>query len=176
MRYPILLFCSFILALAACHNGGSPKDKTATDSTTQGEPSVDIAPVSPQTEPAKGQYCRIHGLYTANDTTYIDAAYIQFLMGAAAGDAARRNDDAEIVINEKGDTIYAAPNGYYIVDMPGSHTLALAPDVQISLTGLKSSATTEEARQQLSKELRDGIYILTIEGGIVTRIREQFIP
>lgn len=85
-------------------------------------------------------------------------------------------DDAELVTDD-------SPAGYHVRnDDETQRTLALAPDVTVTLTTLRDSA--EEVDVPLA-ELRaalddgraaDSLFRLTIAGGVITEIREQYLP
>jgi len=168
-----------ISALVACNNNTpdqSAEPGIKQDSTEETTPSVEVTPVGPQTEPAAGQYSRIKTVYKVNDSLFIDADYIRFLMNEEAGEAARKEGDAEMAIGPDGDTTYSAPGGYYILPQgEGAHTLPVAPNVRIELTG-QNGESISGTIDKLNSILTDGIFVLTIQNGVVTAIKQQFIP
>jgi len=167
------------IIFSSCNNGTgdqAAEPGVLPDTVESTTPSVEIAPVGPQTEPAAGQYSRIKTVYKVNDTLFLDADYIRFLMGTEAGKAAQKEGDAEMAIGPNGDTTYSAPGGYYILPQgDGAHTLPVAPDVHIELTG-QDGESISGTIDKLNTILTDGVFVLTIQNGIVTRIKQQFIP
>ena len=125
-------------------------------------------PVTAQTKPYEGQYCFIKKAYTHADTSYIEADYIQFLMGDQAVAAAKKKGEADAVLDD-----------YYVVnDNPAIRKLALAKNVTIQLVVTEDGKSffTTGNDELLQKKLREGIFVLQFTNGLVTKIQEQFLP
>ena len=136
-------------------------------------------PVAPQTRPQKGQYCLIKKIYTEGDSSFIEADYIQFLMGAEAVAAARHRNDVDTLIDKNGHFVYSVLDDYYILnDNPAIRKLALTKNVLIELVNTENGNIfiSNAGFDQLTKRIKDGIFILQLEEGKVTKIRQQFLP
>jgi hypothetical protein len=173
---------TILTLLFACN---SADDKT-TDSPSENIAKKDSAvvkelPIQPQDKPDTGQYCYIKKIYTTGNTSFIVADYIQFLMGKEAVDAAKKNNNAEMVIDNKGDTVYSVPDNYYILnENTALKTLPLAKNVEILF--VENNGTKTDIHKPVFEMLKerikndDAIFILTISDGVVKKIKEQYVP
>jgi len=162
----LLTYCAGFL-LAGCHFTDQEK-QVAPKKTSTGKIIVQREPVTAQSHPYPGQYCFVKRVYTNGDSSYIEADYIQFLMGKEAIDAATKRGEAELVLDD-----------YYILNENTKlRVLAMSKDVVIQLVTTDSGKTFFENADQssLSKKLKDGIFVLQINNGLVTKIKEQFLP
>jgi len=125
----------------------------------------------------EGQYCFIEKVYEKEGTTYIDADYIQFLMGKPAVEAARKRGDAEPFVRN-GDTTWSVPNDYYILNENKKiRSLALKPDFRL-VTVEKPEAKEVSGVGYLKKYAKDLVFVLTLDAtdSTVTVIKEQYLP
>lgn len=198
MKIPVtspacLLLTSFLL-LAACNNADqnatTPKAdssvvaKSHTDPARQGTDSAasdqhGTATLLPIEASGPQQYCYIKKLYTKGGVDYADADFIQFLYGDKAIAAARKHNDAEVVIKD-GDTTYSVPNDYYIVNENSKiRTLALDSKVKCTAVVYEESRVVlkEVTLEALKAKYKDNIYILTLgKDSLITQIKEQYVP
>jgi len=179
MKYLFAAVCG--LTLMGC-NGNNGQQETAeknadTIVSAEVKPEVQQVAVAPQEKPEEGQYCFIEKVYEKEGTAFIDADFIQFLMGKAAVAAARKRGDAEPVVTN-GDTTWSVPNDYYILNENRKiRTLALKPG--FLLTTVSQPAEKEMSGvEYLKKYAKDGLFILTLDGAdsTVTAIKEQYLP
>jgi hypothetical protein len=136
-------------------------------------------PVAPQTRPQKGQYSLIKKLCKEGDSIFIEADYIQFLMGDNAVAAARQKNDADTFKDKNGRLVYSVLDDYYILnDNAAIRKLPVIKNVLIELVNTEDGQTfiSSAGFDQLTERIKDGIFILQIEEGKVTKIRQQFLP
>jgi hypothetical protein len=185
------LIAAALFAAACSKNGGaaaagSPSSSAPAPTTSSPTPTPTESPSesptqSPSAELPDGRHFGfIHSIDLSSHvpTLVFDLAY--FLTGDAANKAASKHGEATPV-----------PNDYYIVnDNPRLRTLALDPDVQIELVDwanccdavfigdLQSFADSFQGTPNPSGEYRGGAspYWITVEHGVVVKIREQFLP
>jgi hypothetical protein len=172
MRVGIQVFYCIVLLFTGCRFTDDQKHvaskNTVENTTAIRKQAIHKEPVPAQTQPYRGQYCLIKKVYAHADTNYIEADYIQFLMGEKAIEAARKKGEAEMVLDD-----------YYIVnENPKTRMLALAKDViiQVVITEDGKSFFVDGNDNLLHKKLQDGIFVLQIENGVVKKIKEQFLP
>lgn len=172
MRSVKLWCCSLLILLTACQSGdekkSSPVPPEAKKHPVAEKSVVQYIPVQPQSVPYKGQYCFIKNIYKQGDTTFIEAGYIQFLM----------NEEAVAAATKKGETGAAMDNYYIINDNTKPRILALSKGVAIFLIdpGNAKPVSDSIANTALYKQLKDGIYVLQVNNGLVTEIKQQFLP
>ena len=132
-------------------------------------PTVKLVPVTPQSVPEAGQYCFVTKVYDKEGDTYIDADYVQFLMGDAAIAAAKKKGEAEAVQDD-----------YYIVnDNPKIRSLKLRPDFQyIGIKYDSMPAGQQSAMDYLHSAAKNNLLlILTLNNNQeVLRIKQQYLP
>ncbi|MDO6745537.1 hypothetical protein Q4553_13265 [Tenacibaculum soleae] len=126
------------------------------------------------------KYCFIKNLTEKNGKNYIIADFVDFLTDEKAIEKAKQNGDADFDINKKGDTIYFVYNDYYVSNVnPKLRTLELIPQIRIELwnypknNGIFNTVNINELNDHLSSK---PIMILKIKNGIVTEMREQYVP
>jgi hypothetical protein len=162
----VLIYCAGFL-LAGCHFKEREKPVVPKKINTE-KITVHREPVTPQSQPYLGQYCFVKREYSSGDSNYIEADYIQFLMGKEAIDAATKRGEEEVVLDD-----------YYIVNENTKlRILPVSKDVVIQLVTTDSGKSFYENTDQsaLSKRLKDGIFVLQINNGLVTKIKQQFLP
>ncbi|GGH57448.1 hypothetical protein HNQ91_000219 [Filimonas zeae] len=177
MKYLFAAVCGLMLVSCNGNNSGQEAAATQADSTTSAEktPEVEQVAVTPQDKPAEGQYCFIEKVYEKEGVAYIDADYIQFLMGKAAVTAARKKGDAEPLVRN-GDTTWSVPNDYYILNENRKiRTLALQPGFRLVTVKQPGDVPGVE---YLKKYAKDAVFILTLDAAdsTVTQIKEQYLP
>jgi len=172
MRAGIKAFCCIVFLFTGCRFTDDKKHvaakNTVKDTTVIRKQVIHKEPVTAQTQPYGGQYCFIKKAYTRGDTNYIEADYIQFLMGEQAIEAARKKGEAETVLDD-----------YYIVnENTKTRKLALAKDViiQVVITEDGKSFFVDGNDGLLRQKLQEGIFVLQIKNGVVKKIKEQFLP
>lgn len=128
---------------------------------------------------ADKQYSLIKNVYAKSGTWYVTADYLQFLTGKAAADAATAHGDES-----------PPPNDYYILnDNRQLRELPVAGGANVKIMGGTGGDPGHPRNQTISEFhdsyvssnsdrnwVKDGVYILTIEGGKVTAIEQQFLP
>ena len=162
-----VFMCCAVFLLAGCHFTDREKQVVSKKLNT-GKKTVQKEAVTPQSQPYPGQYCFVKSVYERGDSSYIEADYIQFLMGKDAIDAATKRGDVEMVLDD-----------YYIVNENTKlRILPMSKDVVIQLvTTDDGKSFLENANQSsLSTRLKDGIFVLQINNGLVTKIKQQFLP
>jgi hypothetical protein len=174
---------ALLLLLMGCNgneNTQNNNDLQPDSSTTKSDqPVVREAPVQPQDKPHQGQYCYINKVYTTGDTSYIEADYIQFLMGKEAVAVARKRGDAERIV-KNGDTSYSLPNDYYILNENKKvRALKLAKNFEFIAVDLaeEKKAPAASPLNYLKERAKSGIFILTLDQNeTVVTIKEQYLP
>jgi hypothetical protein len=174
-----------VAALAGCtvHRtvdlGTSPEPSatvTATPIATD-SPNATAAPVPSSTTPegtlANGKHpVHITSVNLANRTLTVDV--VQFFTGDAAANAAREDGASEV----------PPPNDYWIRNAnPTLRTLPVSADATITVNTLAGQTSGDSAKdvtvsleQLAGYNLADHLFWLTVDGGTITRIAEQFLP
>ncbi len=172
-----VLATALVLAamVAGCADDTAPQD---TDVPTD-VPDPD-EPADGATDLADGRHpTYLHGVDQANRTLTVDV--IQFLTGQEAIDAHDRDHP---------ESPGGPPNDYYIVNVnPRLRTLDVAPDVTVALVRLHEDGDADldpgswdELSDYLAVNPPDddrlswNPYWVTLEGGIVVAIEEQYLP
>jgi hypothetical protein len=126
------------------------------------------------------KYCFIKKLIAKNGKNFILADFIDFFTDKKAIEKSIQNGDAEFDINKKRDTVYFVYDDYYISNVnPQLRTLELVSTIKVELwnypknNGIFNEVNIIELKNYLSHE---PIMILKIINGIVTEMKEQFIP
>lgn len=126
------------------------------------------------------KHCYINKIIVKNGKKYVVADYVDFLIGDQAIEKAKENDDAHYDMDEKGDTLYFVNNDYYVSNINAKlRTLELADDVTIEVwdfpknNGVFNTVNINELENHLGSK---PIMILTIENGVIIKIKEQFVP
>jgi len=121
------------------------------------------------------QYSLILKVYTENGKNYLDADYVQYLIGDKAIEEAKKNGDADAFIVD-GKKIYAVPNDYYIVNKNKTiRKIELSYNPKFNLLigeNLKGSNTFENFK----KNYHDTLYILRLKNNKIIEVKEVFIP
>lgn len=121
------------------------------------------------------QYSLILKVYTENGKNYVDADYVQYLIGDKAIEEAKKNGDADAFIVD-GKKIYAVPNDYYIVNKNKTiRKIELSDNPTFNLLiseNLKDSNTLENFK----KNYHDSLYILRLKNNKIIEVKEVFIP
>lgn len=123
-------------------------------------------------------YCLISSIYVENDKHYIEADYIQYLIGEKAIEEAKKNGDADVfIINGKKE--YNIPSDFYIVNENSKlRKLELSENVKIDLiynNDLKSN-DIKSILEYFMNNYDDKVFLLVLSGGKVTEIKEIFTP
>jgi len=181
IRYKISGVFALLVLLTGCNMNENNAGKKMTHKTDRTDsPTVKAEPVQPQDAPGKGQYCNIARTYQKGRAIWIDADYVQFFMGDAATAAARKKGQAMMDIDEKGDTAWSVPDGYYILNENKKiRSLKLADDVElIVVQGLAPAPPAKLSLEYLQSVVeKDNLFILSFNGdGEVTRIKQQYVP
>jgi len=180
MQYSIYRLAALLILLAGCNMNEGKADKKAPQKAGESDsPTIKMQPVEQQDTPEKGQYCHIVQVYSKDSATWIDADYVQFLMGDAGLAAAKKHGDAEIGIDKKGDTTWGLPDGYYILNENKKvRSLKLAGDVEfIGVEGVTPAPPANLTVKYLQSIVKDNLFILAFNtNGEVFRIKQQFIP
>ena len=125
------------------------------------------------------QYTLIKKVYLKSGTWYVTADYIQFLTGSAAAAAATAHGDES-----------PPPNDYYILnDNTLLRELPVAAGANVKIMGGEGGDPANPRNQTIASFhdwyvspdtaknwVKGGIYILTLSGGKVTAIDQQFVP
>lgn len=159
-------------------NTGTVQNDTGTVVSNNTNNRLQEVAVKPQNKPAEGQYCYINKVYSNGGVDYIEADYIQFLMGDEAVSAARKRGDAERIIDQ-GDTSWAVPNDYYIInENRKSRTLVLAKDFRvIAVEDGSNSISGKDPLGYIKKKAESGVFILSLgNNDTVLSIKEQYLP
>ncbi len=170
-------FLILILALSSCVDKEKQPKIDQSIITEIKESKVELKPKNTTIET---KYCFIKNLTEKNGKNYIVTDFVDFLTHEKAIEKAKQNGDADFDINKKGDTIYFVYNDYYVSNVNSKlRTLELVSDIKIELwnypknNGIFNKVNINEFKNHLSNE---PIMILKIKNGIVTEMREQYVP
>ncbi|HSC39338.1 MAG TPA: hypothetical protein VLD19_15750 [Chitinophagaceae bacterium] len=174
MRLKTYWPAALLILLASCNLDEKDTHKKPVQAAvrkTGDTPTVKVISPQPQDKPEPGQYCLIKRVYDSAGATWIDADYIQFLMGDAAIAAAKKKGQEEMVMDD-----------YWVVnDNTKIRTLKLNSRFEYIAVyaGLEDHpAPVLTAMQHLQGVANtNGILILTFnKEQEVTRIKYQFLP
>lgn len=179
MKYLFAAVCGLMLWGCNGNNGQQNTAEKTADTIVDVEvkPEVEQVAVAPQEKPEEGQYCFIEKVYEKEGAAYIDADFIQFLMGKAAVAAARKRGDAEPVVRN-GDTTWSVPNDYYILNenrkirklmlKSGFRLIWVSQPEQEEISGV----------EYLKKYAKDRVFVLTLDAAdsAVSVVKEQYLP
>jgi len=180
MRLKTYWPAALLILLAGCNldeKKDTHKHTTSGDGNSRDTPTVKMLPITGQDKPEAGQYCYIKKVYNKEGVTYIDADFIQFLMGDDASKAARKRGDAVPEVHD-GDTTWHFESAYYVVNENAKiRALPLAANFEFdALEGANAGPTKLSPADYLASRIKDNIFILTInKEGIVTLIKEQYL-
>jgi hypothetical protein len=171
------------LALTGCAKDAPKAAPAPSPSATTASPTPTPAPsatpsptatATPLTDLADGrQYVYAKSIDTAGRTIVVDV--VQFLTGKAAEDAAKE-DGKEV------------DNDYYVRNANARlRTLTFADDVPIVVNTLTAEETGDATKDTTitpakfgayfdSGDAQQRLYYLTLSGGVVVKINEQFLP
>jgi len=188
-RRSLLTMLALALLVPACTEEESPGDGSQTPTQTQppseSPTATDTATSSPTPEPAPvledgRHYVFIKTIKTGTDPKVIRFDLAAFLTGDEANEAA-----VEDGVIEPGDSV---PNDYYVVnDNPMLRKLPLADDVKVLIVNWDSCCDSivgelDEVAEAFKTGATEGLYRsisgfwITVKGGIVTKLEEQFVP
>jgi hypothetical protein len=170
MRFKAYWPAALLILVAGCNLDDSKATKKPAHAVHKTDsPTVKLVAIQPQDKPEAGQYCFVYKTYDKDGATYIDADYVQFLMGDAAIAAAKKKGEAEIVMDN-----------YYIVnDNPQVRSLKLSSDFEfIVVENSAGSLDKKTAMTYLQSAIKNKwVLILTFNSQQeVIRIKEQFLP
>ncbi len=177
-----ILFATFSIAtLISCnsvdrqpHSIDSIKVEKAPTNLAEPNPKTDTLPAGIK------QYALIVDIRKRNDTSIIDADYIQYLFGQAAIDAAIKAHQADTFKTADGKIHIDFPNDNFIVNENKKiRTLILAKncffDLIINPDGIPP--ITDNSVQSLLKVCRGYPFILTLnDDNVVLGIKQVFVP
>lgn len=125
-------------------------------------------------------YANVVDVINRNDSTFIDADYIQYLLGEKAIEAARKANEVDTIRNPDGTIEFAVPNDYFIVNENTKvRRISIATNCQFDLI-LNPDRTHKISDNKLAdfrKIYKDSPFILTLnQKGQITKIKEVFLP
>lgn len=177
----VLIMFSVLGGLCSCGNTDQSHSAATVDSATMvtaNKQDVTFTPVEGQSEPYIGQYCYIKKVYKEGDVNYVDADFIQFLMGDKAIAEAKKRGEA-IPDMENGDTTWSLPDGYYILNENTKlRKLKLADDFKLTLFSLGQDTVKKTKLEWLKEKAEhDFIFVLTMTAdSTITAIKDQYLP
>ena len=128
----------------------------------------------------KEEYSFIVGVVQKDDTSFIDADYIQYFTGQAAIDAAIKAHQADTFKTADGKTHVDVPNDYFILNESKKiRRLALDKNCSFDLViNLDSRPPiTDNTLASLKQVDKDAPFLLTLNSdGAVIKIKEIFVP
>jgi hypothetical protein len=123
-------------------------------------------------------YCLISSVYLENGKYYIEADYVQYLVGDKAIEAAKKAGDADIKLVD-GEQKYSIPNDFYIInENPKLRKLELSKNVRLNLVNaydLKGN-DVKSIFDYFKNNYNDKIFLLKLNKGKVVEIDEIFTP
>ena len=123
-------------------------------------------------------YCLISSVYLENGKYYIEADYVQYLVGDKAIEAAKKAGDADVKLVD-GEQKYSIPNDFYIInENPKLRKLELSKNVKLNLVNtydLKSN-DVKSVFEYFKNNYNDKVFLLKFNKGKVVEIDEIFTP
>jgi hypothetical protein len=175
-----LILTAFILTLLSCNSNSSNQTSMVKyDTTTKNSDAGNKTQSGTQTN-TQEQYADIVRINQKDDTTFLDADYIQYLTGEAAIEAAKKAHQADTFKTEDGKTHIDVPNDYFIVNESKKiRQLPLAKDCVFDLVinPDRTHPITDNSLKSLQTIYNDSPFILTLNSkGIVIKVQEVFLP
>ena len=164
----IFFFC---FSLTACHNDEHPNSENKT-------PEATVEAEQPASIIRREQYANITHVSVTDSSRVIEADYVQFLSGEEAIQAARKEGEADMFI-EDGDTTYAVPNDHYILNKSKQiRRLILADNASFELVTNpdRDPPVLKNDFKTFLTMYSDNLFILTLENGRIVKVEEVFIP
>src|SRR5688572_886595 len=130
-------------------------------------------------QPVKSQqHVFIKKLTEIKDSVFIDADYIQFLMGKEAIEAAKKAGEADTTIGANGQMEIGITGDYFILNENNKiRRLRLADSCKYRLIDyLDREYPLKNDLESLKKIYDENFFLLTIENNIVTEIEEVYTP
>ncbi|UQU62321.1 hypothetical protein COUCH_25195 [Couchioplanes caeruleus] len=153
-------------AVSAATPAGGGDETPATSATTPATSGT--KPVAAGTQAAIGD-----GRWPAYVTAVSEGTLTMDLVEFLTGDKAAK----EWKKRYPGESDETPPNDYFIVnDNKKTRTLPLASKVPVLVTDGDATADTEVGVAGLKKRLEHTLYWLTVKGGKVVKVQEQFLP
>jgi hypothetical protein len=173
MKTSVVVACLAAIGLTACSSQGSNKAATPTTATT----STAVASSTTATSVANG---RVPAYLKTLDLNQRQLTYdqIQFLTGTEAKKA---------WVKDHPDQPDGPDNDYYILNVnPKLYTVSIAANATVTLANLAKNPSVEGSPASL-EDLAAGLkkrptgfdgppFWLTISGGSITKIEEQYVP
>lgn len=124
------------------------------------------------------QHAFIKGLTEIQDSVFIDADYIQFLMGKEAIEAAKKAGEADTTIGANGQMEIGITGDYFILNENNKiRRLRLADSCSYRLIDwLDREYLLKNDLESLKKIYTENPFVLTIENNIVIDIEEVYTP
>jgi hypothetical protein len=164
----IFIKTAFIGTLLSCNSNSSSKLDTA--SKTQPDTQTNV----------QEQYAYIASIFQYEDTTFINADYIQYLTGDSAIEAAKKAHQADTFKTEDGKTHIDIPNDYFIVnERKKIRRLPLGDRCVFDLftNPDRMHPIADNSLKALEAIYKDGPFVLIINNdGIVVKVKEVFLP
>jgi Tfp pilus assembly protein PilW len=163
--------------LFSCGNSSS---KSKTSSSSDATKVADVEASNQLYDTAYQHYANVIKIISKSDTTFIDADYIQYLLGDKAIEAARKAKQVDTFKNADGSLDFAVPNDYFIVNESTKvRQLVIANNCEFDLI-LNPDRTNKIFKNTLAgfkKIYKDSPFILTLDKqGRIIKIKEVFLP
>ncbi len=171
MQTRLLPAAALLILLAGCNmNENNTQEQPAQVEPKNGDtPTVKIIPLEPQDKPEPGQYCLIKRAFDSAGATYIDADYIQFLMGDEALAAAKKKGEEEMVLDD-----------YYVVnDNTKIRTLRLSSHFEFIAVNVGTEPLPAQTAMQHLQSVANTHVIMILNFNKqqeVTQMKIQFLP
>jgi len=167
MKYNLYRLAALLILLAGCNlDENNTHKKPAHKVVKTDSPVVKHTSIQPQSQAEAGQYCYIKTVYNKEDgAAYIDADYIQFLMGDAAVAAAKKKKDSVM-------------DDYYIIN-DNTKIRSLKLNARFEFTVVENDASAGKTAMDYLQSAIKNNWVLVLyfnEKGEVVRIKEQFLP
>jgi hypothetical protein len=174
-----LILTAFISTILSCNSNSSNQTTLVKSDTTK---SLDTANKMQLDTHAsiQEQYADIVRIYQKDDTTFLDADYIQYLTGDAAIEAAKKEHQADTFKTEDGKTHIDVPNDYFIINESKKvRQLPLAKDCvfELIINPDRTHQFVDNSLKSLQTIYKDSPFILTLNSkGVVVKVQEVFLP
>ena len=121
------------------------------------------------------QYSFILKVYKENGKNYVNADFVQYLIGDKAVEEAKKNGDADAFIVD-GKKIYAVPNDFYIVNKNKTiRKIELSDNPKFNLL-ISENLNGLNTFENFKKNFHDTLYVLCLKNDKIIEVKEVFIP
>ncbi len=129
--------------------------------------------------PRNSDHCLLYQYYQEDSIWYVEVDFIVLYRGEEAIEYARSKGEAEMTIEDNGDTTYYVYNDYYIAnEEKKTEIFEIADDISIWTheDNFRDDLLSEQDIQSLESRLLNYPFKIQHHAGVIYSLHEEFIP